>query len=160
MILLLCRRHFLKSLQNIVRCGIGIGNYVWLVKYCTEKYIIRCSEEQNAYENTVFWLERLGKVEVPVPTVIAKGVFQGLEYLILSYMEGKDLGLVYQESTSDEKKRIAVDVINIQTRVPALDLRNVEENWKWESFIRYILTGRIEAQDNNIRLKSCFSVKG
>ena len=47
MILLLCRRHFLKSLQNIVRCGIGIGNYVWLVKYCTEKYIIRCSEEQN-----------------------------------------------------------------------------------------------------------------
>ncbi len=68
--------------------------------------------EPAAYTDTVYWLERLAEIQVPAPKVIAKGSFQGYEYLILSYLEGQDLGIIYPQLTKEEKRRIAAEIVD------------------------------------------------
>ncbi len=135
----LCEHYFGHSPYSIVRCTVGQANYVYMVSFSQEKYTIRCSMEPAAYADTVYWLERLAEIQVPVPQVIAKGSFQGYEYLILSYLEGQDLGIVYPQLTKEEKRRIAVEIVQIQNRVATLQLEHVDADWSWQSFLRYML---------------------
>lgn len=125
--------------MSIERCGVGQGNYVYIVEYLHMKYIVRCSLECNAYENTVYWLEKLSSIEIPVPKIIEKGKFEEYEYLILSYIEGKDIGLVYDRLKEEDKKVIAKEIVNIQNKVAALELENVAPDWSWRAFINYML---------------------
>lgn len=135
----LCVKCLSEEPQTIERCAVGQGNYVYIVGCSGAKYVIRCSSERNVYESTVDWLERLALIEIPVPKVIAKGKFEGYEYLILSYLQGKDIGIVYPELKEDEKKAIAKEVVSIQNRVAALKLEHVEPDWSWDTYIKYML---------------------
>lgn len=135
----LCVECLSEAPQTIERCAVGQGNYVYIVGCSGAKYVIRCSSERNAYESTVDWLERLALIEIPVPKVIAKGKIEGYEYLILSYLPGKDIGLVYPELKEDEKKAIAKEVVSIQNRVAELKLEYVEPDWSWGTYIKYVL---------------------
>lgn len=72
----LCFECFSRVPTSIERCGVGQGNYVYIVEYLHMKYIVRCSLECNAYENTVYWLEKLSSIEIPVPKIIEKGKFE------------------------------------------------------------------------------------
>lgn len=130
---------FSKALQFIGRCTVGQGNYVYIVECAGEKYVVRCSTERGAYEPAIYWLERLEPLHIPVPRVFAKGRFEGYEYLILLYLEGKDIGLVYPQLTTEEKREIAREVVAIQNRVAALELENLEPDWSWDLFIRNML---------------------
>lgn len=130
---------FRKEPQSVERCTVGQGNYVYIVECAGEKYVLRCSTEQGAYEPAIYWLERLEPLAIPVPRVIAKGRFEGYEYLVLSYLEGKDIGLVYPQLTAEEKRAVAREVVAIQDRVAALELENLEPDWSWASFIRDML---------------------
>lgn len=131
--------HFPEAPQSVERCTVGQGNYVYIVKCAGEKYVLRCSLEQGAYEPAIYWLERLAPLEIPVPRVIAKGRSEGYEYLVLLYLEGKDIGLVYPQLTAEEKRTVAREVVAIQDRVAALELENLEPDWSWASFIRDML---------------------
>lgn len=131
----LCQMSFNELPHVIERCAVGQANYVYFIECSKGKFIVRCSEESGSYKDTVYWLERLAKVEVPVPKMIAKGNFQGYEYVILSYLEGRDLGLVYTRLTRDEKRIIAQEVVQIQNRVALLELEDVKENWTWYDFL-------------------------
>lgn len=135
----LCLECFGKTPQTAERCGMGQGNYVYIIEYPDRKYIARCSRENHAYENTVYWLERLSSLDLPVPEVIAKGRFEEYEYLILSYLEGKDLGLVYPQLREADKKAIAKEVVQIQNKVASLKIDDIEENWSWCAFIDAML---------------------
>lgn len=122
--------------KNIIRCAIGQGNYVYIVELADRKMVVRCSEEEGAYKDTIYWLEKLATIDIPVPRVLGKGKFEGYEYLILTYFEGKDIGLVYTELTSDEKSGIAKAVVEIQNKVSALQLEAIPADWSWiESFV-------------------------
>lgn len=135
----ICIKHFLESPQSIDRCGVGIGNYVYIVECKNTKYVIRCSEEINAYDNTRSLLGKLSALDIPIPHVVASGKFLQYEYIILTYIEGKDIGLVYQNLSTNEKKKIAKDVVGIQNKVAELDIKNIDENWSWESVVKDIL---------------------
>lgn len=37
-----------KHVVQIERCGVGIANYVFIVSTIVEKYILRCSKEEDA----------------------------------------------------------------------------------------------------------------
>lgn len=125
--------------QSIERCVVGHGNYVYIVECAGVKYVIRCSLEPNAYEDTIYWLEQLVSIEIPVPKVIAHGNFEQYEYLILNYFEGEDIGLVYTQLNDEDKKEIAKEIVAIQNKVAVLDLENVEPQWSWHSVINDML---------------------
>lgn len=126
---------FNKMPQETERCAVGIGNYVYIVKCDDIKYIIRCSGDKNAYEDTVYWLKRLSALDIPVSKVLFCGQYQKYSYLILNYIEGKDIGLVYRDLTEAEKREIARDVIKIQKKVSRLPLENVSGVWAWVHFV-------------------------
>lgn len=52
------------------------------------KYVFRCSADSGAYE-----------------------------YLILSYIEGKDIGLIYSQLQDEDKKEFAKEIVQIQNQV-------------------------------------------
>lgn len=125
--------------QKVERCAVGQGNYVYIVECNSTKYVIRCSTENGAYDSSIFWLYKLASIDVPVPKVIANGTYEEYEYLVLSYIEGKDIGIVYEQLTDEDKRIIAKEIVHIQNRVATLEVENVEQDWSWISFINYIL---------------------
>lgn len=141
MISQLCINYFSENPKSIERCAVGHGNYVYIVTYAGDKYVIRCSLERNAYENTIHWLEQLTSIDIPVPKVIGNGEFEEYEYLILSYIEGEDLGIVYPQLKADDKKAIAKEIVYIQNKVAALGIEKyIEPQWTWcRSFVQDML---------------------
>lgn len=129
----LCSECLAEIPKNIIRCAVGHGNYVYIVELADRKVVIRCSEETGAYKDTVYWLEKLETIDIPVPRVLGKGTFEGYEYLILTYFEGQDIGLVYTRLTDEEKREIAKTVVEIQNKVSALQLENIPADWTWKA---------------------------
>lgn len=121
------------------RCAVGQGNYVYIVECPSDKYVLRLSEEKDAYKDTVYWLERLEDLEIPVPKVLAKGHMETFEYILLTYFEGKDIGLVYTELTDEEKRNIAREIVAVQKKMEELKLENVPINWSWKTEIEKML---------------------
>ena len=140
---------FSEKPSAIERCTVGHGNYVYIVECAGAKYVIRCSGESNAYDHTIYWLDKLSSIEIPVPKVIARGKCEEYEYLVLSYLEGKDIGLVYQYLNDDDKRAIAKEIVHIQDRMAALRLENVEPDWSWSAFINYILERALDRITQN-----------
>ena len=95
--------YFAEEPQTIERCTVGQGNYVYIVECKGIKYVARCSSQRDAYNDSIYWLEKLALIDIPVPKVIAKGRHDEYEYLILSYIESTDIGLVYQQLTDEDK---------------------------------------------------------
>jgi len=123
--------HFHQTPQDIQRCTVGIGNYVYIVKCENKKYILRCSKDEDAYKETNYWLEKLSGLDVPASKVLHYGKQGEVNYLILNYIEGKDIGLVYRDLTGPEKRAIAKEVIKIQRVVSQLQLENIDNTWCW-----------------------------
>jgi len=117
----------------------GIGNYVFIVHIRGSRYTVRCSEEKNAYHETVHWLKLLSEIEIPVPRVIYSGQFEDYQYIILSYLCGTDLGPAYSVLSNDDKRTIAREVIEIQRKVAKLKTELIPDDWKWQSFISEML---------------------
>lgn len=135
----LCLKLFSQKPQAVARCGVGTGNYVYIVELGEDKLVFRCSQG-SSYEDTVHWLNRLSAIGVPVPRVLGNGNFEGYEYLVLPYIEGRDLGLVYPELSEGEKRKLAKQVVEIQDRVAGLSLDNLAAGWKWSGFLEEMLS--------------------
>jgi aminoglycoside phosphotransferase (APT) family kinase protein len=118
---------------SIERCNTGIGNYVFIVTAENNKYILRCSLEKDAYENTVYLLKELEVCDIPIPKVIKYGQYDEYRYLILSYLLGEDIGKIYQDLRDSEKRQIAKEVVAIQNKVSALKIE-APDDWNWNSF--------------------------
>ena len=124
--------------RTLNRCAVGIGNEVYIVECKNGKYIFRCSTEENAYTETIHWLTQLSTLDIPIPQVLAHGTYEKYQYLILNYMEGEDVGLVYTTLTPEEKKQIAKDVMEIQHKVARLQLQE-DTSWFWQDFVNEML---------------------
>ena len=131
----LCINCFAKRPKGIIRCAVGQANYVYIVEFSDRKIVVRCSEETGVYKDTIYWLERLAVRDIPVPRVLGRGTFGGYEYLILTYIKGKDIGLVYTELTAAEKREIARTVVGIQNKVSTLQLQDIPADWTWKPFV-------------------------
>ncbi|MCM1047844.1 MAG: aminoglycoside phosphotransferase family protein [Clostridiales bacterium] len=127
-----------KSVVQIERCGTGIANYVFIVSTATEKFVLRCSKDANAYKDSVYWLNKLSICEIPIPTVLSQGKYNEYSYLILSYICGDDIGNVYYKLSDIEKRQIAQEVIAIQRKVARVDI-SIDTQWTWTCVIEEIL---------------------
>ena len=127
-----------RSVVQIERCSVGIANYVFIVSTANEKFILRCSKDENAYKDTVYWLNRLSVCEIPIPIVLSEGKYKDYSYLILSYIRGDDIGNVYCKLNDSEKKQIAKEVVKIQRKVSRLDIQ-ADTEWIWNCFVDEML---------------------
>lgn len=141
----LCRKYLLQVPQHVRRCNIGQGNFVYIVTCAGEKYIFRFTAECAAYESTVHWLRELEALDIPVPKVIHQGTHGNDSCLILTYIEGEDIGLVYPSLSTNSKKEIAKEIVRIQNQVSKLPLQDIPEDWHWRSFVCDLLE-RAEAR--------------
>lgn len=129
---------------QVSRCAQGIGNYVFDVGCRAGRYILRCSREPEAYRDTVRWLQNLAALDIPVPKVLWNGSFEGWTCLVLTYVAGQDIGLVYPRLTLWEKRAIARDVEAIQRKAAALPVE-VPPGWRWRDEVDALLD-RAEAR--------------
>jgi len=135
----LCAAHLGGEPQSIRRCAVGQGNYVYTVEYGGEKYIFRLSGEENAYVDTIRWLESLARMDIPVPRIMASGRAEDWEYLVLSYIEGEDLGVVYHRLTASDKRTIAAQAVRIQKLAAQLKIDRIDDSWTWSAEIEAML---------------------
>lgn len=127
-----------KSVVQIERCSTGIANYVFIVSTATEKFVLRCSKDTNAYKDSIFWLDKLSACEIPIPTILSQGKYKDYSYLILSYICGDDIGNVYCHLNDNEKRQIAKEVVAIQRKVSRMDLAT-DAQWTWNDVIEEML---------------------
>lgn len=125
--------------RKLERSSVGHGNYVFIAECMSDKYVIRCSEKENAYKNTIRWLEKLDAIDIPVPKVVGKGTYKAYDFLVLTYIEGEDIGLVYPQLTDKDKRAIAKEIVQIQNRVASLELDDVSPEWSWYECINEML---------------------
>lgn len=116
------------------RCGVGIGNYVFTVSTAGGQYILRCSKDKDAYQNTVYWLKKLSVCDLPIPKVLLEGKYRGFCFIILSYIPGDDIGNVYSTLSDSEKKQIAKEVVEIQRKVSRIDI-STDGEWTWNGIV-------------------------
>ena len=121
---------------SVTRFAAGLANYVYLVQDQEEKFVVRCSPEENSYDKTNRLLRKLGGIGIPVPEIIAQGCKEGYTYLILIYLEGEELGECYQHLTKVDKQTIAKEIIRIQRTVAEKLEENAGKDWAWNSFAR------------------------
>lgn len=127
-----------RSVVQIERCSTGIANYVFIVSTVTEKFVLRCSKDTNAYKDSIFWLDKLSACEIPIPTILSQGKYKDFSYLILSYLCGDDIGHVYGQLNDYEKKQIAREVVAIQRKVSRLDVVT-DTQWTWNNIVEGML---------------------
>lgn len=142
-----------RSVVQIERCGVGIANYVFIVSTATEKFILRCSKDEDAYKNTVYWLQKLSVCEIPIPVVLSKGKYKDYSYLILSYIPGDDIGNVYYKLSDSEKKQIAKEVVKIQQKVSKIDV-STDSEWTWNN----VVDGTLNRAQERIKRKHYFDI--
>ena len=142
-----------RSVVQIERCGVGIANYVFIVSTATEKFILRCSKDEDAYKNTVYWLQKLSVCEIPIPVVLSKGKYKDYSYLILSYIPGDDIGNVYYKLSDSEKKQIAKEVVKIQRKVSKIDV-STDSEWTWNN----VVDGILNRAQERIKRKHYFDI--
>lgn len=90
--------------DKIEHCSIGHGNYVFMLDYIQNKKIIRMNNKGNLYseyENFEYWVSKLKEIDIPVPNIVCIGNYKNYNYIILDYIEGKDLGEVYTILTEE-----------------------------------------------------------
>lgn len=98
----------------------GLANHVYLVEAGGEKTILRASAHTGGVTGALYWLKRLGGLGLPLPRVLASGADHQPPYLVLTYLEGAELGVVLDTLTEDEKRDLARSVVGLQRRLDGL----------------------------------------
>lgn len=115
----ICKEHNI-SITDTKRFTVGQGNYVFQLITEKESFVIRLSH--NSYEESTKLLNLVSNTGVTVPIPLYFGESNGFNYMICSYIDGKDLGLIYKDLTDSEKKTIAKEVAQIQRKVSKIPL--------------------------------------
>ena len=134
------KKHFDFSDFSITRCGVGMSGYVYLFSFGNGKYVLKVSPEKDAFSNSLYWFKKLYDAGVPVPLVTATGTHKGFSYIIMSYIKGKDIGLVYENLSREEKHKIARRVVDIQRKAAKLEPFSMDLSKPWYDFIDEMLS--------------------
>ena len=107
--------------DEILRLATCSANYVFLVREGATRYILRAAPENRAMlRGSVYWLGRLASFDLPIPRLLASHLEAETPHVVLSYLEGGDLGAAYGALTSSQKRSVAGDLWAVQRRVSAL----------------------------------------
>lgn len=110
-----------KKALTATRFLTGLDNYVYKVDLEDGTSVVarlNVSGKEAQYEAAVYWYTRLEPAHVPMPKLYFFNTKPGtVPYMIMEYVEGKDLGEEYSNLTSEERKHIASHIATIHQSV-------------------------------------------
>jgi len=107
---------------EIIRNTVGLAGYVYTVVFNDTKYVIKISDDKNLIIGSTYWLNKVKNLDIPTPCVIAENLVNAPYYFVMSFIPGKDLGLVYSSLLKSEKKIIAKKIIGFQKEIKKLPM--------------------------------------
>ena len=107
---------------EIIRNTVGLAGYVYTVVFNDTKYVIKISDDKNLIIGSTYWLNKVKDLDIPTPCVIAENLVNAPYYFVMSFIPGKDLGLVYSSLLKSEKKIIAKKIIDFQKEIKKLPM--------------------------------------
>ena len=107
---------------EIIRNTVGLAGYVYTVVINDTKYVIKISDDKNLILGSTYWLNKVKDFDIPIPSVIAENLSNAPYYFVMSFIPGKDLGLVYSSLSKNEKKIIAKKIIGFQKEIKKLPM--------------------------------------
>ena len=148
----------------IQRNHVGIAAYVYTIVVNEEKYILKISETAELINGSTYWLNRLQFLEVPIPKIITMNAKIKPYYIIMSFIPGQDLGLVYNTLSSEQKKMISYELFQYQNTLRKLppangygflnsyeDESNIKRSW------REVVESHIERSEKRIEQNRIYS---
>jgi len=115
-------RHFPSRPGSCQRFQQGLCNYSFLIEAEGKRFVLKMAEKANEafLRGTIYWLEKLGSLDLPVSRILVADFQCQTPFLILDYLEGADLGLVYQSLSEDQKRAIVQELVRCQNEVAKL----------------------------------------
>ena len=107
---------------EIIRNTVGLAGYVYTFVFNDTKYVIKISDDKNLIIGSTYWLNKVKDLDIPTPCVIAENLVNAPYYFVMSFIPGKDLGLVYSFLLKSEKKNIAKKIIGFQKEIKKLPM--------------------------------------
>ena len=107
---------------EIIRNTVGLAGYVYTVVFNDTKYVIKISDDKNLIIGSTYWLNKVKDLDIPTPCVIAENLVNAPYFFVMSFIPGKDLGLVYSSLLKSEKKIIAKKIIGFQKEIKKLPM--------------------------------------
>ena len=107
---------------EIIRNTVGLAGYVYTVVFNDTKYVIKISDDKNLIIGSTYWLNKVKDLDIPTPCVIAENLVNAPYYFVMSFIPGKDLGLVFSSLLKSEKKIIAKKIIGFQKEIKKLPM--------------------------------------
>ena len=118
----ICDDVFHAKPTEIIRNTVGLAGYVYTVVFNDTKYVIKISDDKNLIIGSTYWLNKVKDLDIPTPCVIAENLVNAPYYFVMSFIPGKDLGLVYSSLLKSEKKIIAKKIIGFQKEIKKLPM--------------------------------------
>ena len=118
----ICDEVFQTPPTEIIRNNVGLAGYVYTVHINNDKYVIKISDDKKLISGSTYWLDKLKDLDIPIPKVIAENTSTSPYYFLMTFIPGKDLGLVYSSLSKDKKKDIAKRLINYQKEIKKLPM--------------------------------------
>jgi len=161
----ICLNEF-KCLPNSVkRNQVGIAAYVYTIEINQSRYVIKLSETKELICGSTYWLNKLQNHNLPIPKIYTINTQTSPYYFIMSFIAGKDLGLVYNNLSIAQKQNIAHDIYEYQNVIQGLplangygflnsyeDKNNIKNNW------REVVESHIQRSENRILQNGIFSI--
>ena len=129
--------------NSIQRNHVGIAAYVYTIEINETKYVLKLSERAELISGSTYWLKKLQSFEIPIPKIITVNSKKSPYYFIMTYIHGQDLGLVYSELSSDQKRNISHELHDYQNKLKGLpaakgygflhayeDRKNMKKSWR------------------------------
>ena len=118
----ICNDVFHAKPTNIIGNTVGLAGYVYTVVFNDTKYVIKISDDKNLIIGSTYWLNKVKDLDIPTPCVVAENLSNAPYYFVMSFIPGKDLGLVYSSLSKNEKKIIAKKIIGFQKKIKKLPM--------------------------------------
>lgn len=110
------QKHLNEKPLKIERMVIGIRNEVYAVATLSRKVIVRMNTDIEQLKGTAKHITLFSSLDIKVPEILAFDYSKQdipFSYQVLSYIEGKDLGLAIESMTDEQLKDLAKEVANI-----------------------------------------------
>lgn len=139
----ICLKEYKATPDSIQRNTVGIAAFVYTIEIHERKYVIKIAESKELICGSAYWLTTLQGYDLPIPKVTGINTNTLPYYLIMTWVPGKDLCLVYRDLSSAQKKHVAQDIFTYQNRIQGLpapdgygflnsydDTTNLKKSWE------------------------------
>lgn len=105
-----CRTRFGSEPDAVERLATGLCNRVYRVHYGERPFVVRISPWAQTLAGSAYWLKTLENTGVAIPRVLHEDFDSPQPAIIMTCLEGRDLGLAYDDLTAHDLRGIARDV--------------------------------------------------